>query len=157
MHLRKAWSTRDLISKTNKQSKKKKNNNNKPNKATNRSSTRLQANLDKQLQEPLRDSPPRTALPREAAQSPKRSLFENGKPLFQIVLWCVSGGWGVETEFTMIFFFFLPPLTVYRKTSMLLFLLIRVALTCSIITLLSTYCARHFQLCYLSRLPRWSL
>lgn len=22
------------------------------------------------------------------------------------MLWCVSGGWGVETEFTMIFFFF---------------------------------------------------
>lgn len=38
----------------------------------------------------------------------------------------------------------LPPLTGYRKTSVLLFLLIRVVLTCSIITLLSTYCAEAF-------------
>lgn len=118
-------------------------------------STPLQDNLDKQLQEPLRDSPPRTALTLEAALSPKRSLFEKGKPLFQIVLRCVSGGLGCGNR--VYNDFFLPPLTVYRKTSMLLFLLIRVALTCSIITLLSTYCARHFQLCYLSRLPRWSL
>lgn len=45
-----------------------------------------------------------------------------------------------QKEFTMI----LPPLTGYRKTSVLLFLLIRVVLTCSIITLLSTYCAEAF-------------
>lgn len=38
----------------------------------------------------------------------------------------------------------LPPLTGYRKTSVLLFLLIQVVLTCSIITLLSTYCAEAF-------------
>lgn len=38
----------------------------------------------------------------------------------------------------------LPPLTGCRKTSTLLFLLIRVVLTCSVITLLSTYCAKAF-------------
>lgn len=57
-----------------------------------------------------------------------------------------EGGGGIKKEkkkkkeFTMI----LPPLTGYRKTSVLLFLLIRVVLTCSIITLLSTYCAEAF-------------
>lgn len=41
-------------------------------------------------------------------------------------------------------FFFLTSPDGLQKTSVLLFLLIRVALTCSIITLLSTYCAAAF-------------
>ena len=41
------------------------------------------------------------------------------------------------------FFFFTSP-DGLQKTSVLLFLFIRVALTCSVITLLSTYCAAAF-------------
>lgn len=52
------------------------------------------------------------------------------------------GGCAVEKEFTMIFFFTSPD--GLQKTSVLLFLFIRVALTCSVITLLSTYCAAAF-------------
>lgn len=51
-------------------------------------------------------------------------------------------GLGGGKEFTMIFFFTSPE--SLQKTSGLLFLFIRVALTCSIITLLSTYCAAAF-------------
>lgn len=81
--------------------------------------------------------PPNTQL---ISQKPQTLKEEGG----------VVGGWGgldgikkekkKKKEFTMI----LPPLTGYRKTSVLLFLLIRVVLTCSIITLLSTYCAEAF-------------
>lgn len=51
-------------------------------------------------------------------------------------------GGKVEKELTMIFFFTSPD--GLQRTSVLLFLLIRVALTCPIITLLSTYCAAAF-------------
>lgn len=51
----------------------------------------------------------------------------------------VGGGKRVYNDF----FFFTSP-DGLQKTSVLLFLLIRVALTCSIITLLSTYCATAF-------------
>lgn len=42
-------------------------------------------------------------MPHEAAQSPGRILFENGKPLFQIVLWW---WWGCGNRVYNDFFFF---------------------------------------------------
>lgn len=89
---------------------------------------------------------PGTNLSHKAAEEFPRGVSQELKNLFLKSWFGVGRGGGVvEKEFTMIFFFFFfTSPDGLQKTSVLLFLFIRVALTCSIITLLSTYCASAF-------------
>lgn len=87
---------RDSISKTNKATKKKKKLQKGTNKVTKRNKQSYKKKQSyKTLLHPFARQPGQTALPGQARRSPKRSFFENGKPLFFKQCFGVCRGVGV--------------------------------------------------------------
>lgn len=95
---------------------------------------------------PKRSPPLGQTCPTRLPKSPRGVSRELKKPLLKncSLGGVVVGGYTVEKRVYNEFFFFFTSPDGLQKTSVLLFLFIRVALTCSVITLLSTYCAAAF-------------